>query len=299
MMVQIGARRPGACRYAGTAADSFRACDRSVTDGEPSSVLRHGAAARQGGPSVKHVQRRRLMPNPPGIPRCASTVAGTASPTWPAATSTCRSSRPLPRCRRAPQMPPAPTRARDLAPKPRSVPSAQGSDKIAEACRTAGSGPRPATPRGRGHSTRRATHPEAEGRRGEGSPAAGQPGTRPRPSRPSRATARADAAHQAARRIPEAGTPRSRGAGVAEQMSQAAPEPGLIQARVILPLPRLLTAVSTPGRITPLPRRSPGRLQLLQPLPLLRRDQHDQLVTRTADCDRPRPASTSSAAAAS
>ena len=34
---------------------------------------------------------------------------------------------------------------------------------------------------------------------------------------------------------------RSRGAGVAEQMSEAAPELGLIQTRAFLPLPRLLT----------------------------------------------------------
>ena len=51
------------------------------------------------------------------------------------------------------------------------------------------------------------------------------------------ATAQADAAHEADVQIPAAGTARSRGAGVAEQTSETAPEPGLIQTRAFLPSP--------------------------------------------------------------
>ena len=46
----LTARLLGAsCRYAGTAADSFRTCDRSVTGGEFRNALRHGGRAGRGG----------------------------------------------------------------------------------------------------------------------------------------------------------------------------------------------------------------------------------------------------------
>jgi hypothetical protein len=48
-------------------------------------------------------------------------------------------------------------------------------------------------------------------------------------------------AHQAGRPDPIGRPVRSAGAGVLKQISEAAPEPGLIQARAFLPLPWLLT----------------------------------------------------------
>ena len=72
-----------------------------------------------------------------------------------------------------------------------------------------------------------------------------------------------------------------------EQVSKTAAESSLAQAWAILPVPRFLTRGSTLGRVPPPPRRGLGRLQLLQPLPLIGRHQHDGLVTRTRDSDWP------------
>jgi len=58
--------------------------------------------------------------------------------------------------------------------------------------------------------------------------------------------------------IPASRHARSRGADVVEQVSEAAPELGLIQARAFLPLPWLLTRAGPFGRITPPPRRRLG-----------------------------------------
>ena len=81
---------------------------------------------------------------------------------------------------------------------------------------------------------------------------------------------------------------RSGSARVAEQAGEAAPEPGLIKARAFLL--RLLTCVSTLGRIAPPPGCCLRRGEFLQVLPLLGGYQHDRRAAGTADRDRP-PAS--------
>ncbi len=70
-------------------------------------------------------------------------------------------------------------------------------------------------------------------------------------------------------------------------MSEPAAEPGLIQPRAFLTGTGLLALGSALGGVPPPPSRRLGRLEFLQALPLLGRDQHDRLVPGTGNGNRP------------